>query len=404
MIRSALLFLFLVGSLTPLIRAQGPACTQYNVWGIGGFAGFGPDPDYSSAYPTIAAFEAQYGGAGPICTTSWYTEAPPGNWIFTCRSTAWSCKPQSPPVGGPSCPDCGEPISVANGNISIQETDVRVPGLGGGLTLTRTYNSTWPCFYICIPQSGAFGTGWRSTYEESLGASLGAVDGYVEYNRADGSIWAFASYGNPPVFHLIAPTNVPSVTLTVQASPPSWTITFENGEQRAFNGLFGGPLSAIVDRNGNTTTLTYTNVGSDSFPRYVLTTVTDPAGRHLNFSYAGGFCCQVSNVTSDPGTGINITYAYEMHYLGDLYTGPVLTKVTQSDNTSLSFAYDGFFNVTSVTDTYGKALESHLDGLLGCNVGLSSSRANGADALTLSFPNMYSYCSPGGVGYPAGGQ
>jgi hypothetical protein len=97
-------------------------------------------------------------------------------------------------------------------------------------------------------------------------------------------------------------------------------------------------------------------------------------------------------------------YAYQMQYLGDLYSGPVLTTVTQSDTTSLNFTYDPFFDVTSVTDNYGKILESHVTGKFGCNVGLTSSRANGADALTLSFPNMYSYCSPGGVGYPMAAQ
>jgi YD repeat-containing protein len=249
-----------------------------------------------------------------------------------------------------------------------------------------------------------FGAGWRSTYEESL--SVGTADGYILYSRADGSTWAFASYGNPPTFNLIAPTNIPLVTLTEQGTTsPVWTITFENGEQRVFNGLYGGPLSAIVDRNGNTTTLTYTQSQHGTFTSTQLTTVTDPAGRHLNFAYNGSDLSLVSNITSDPGSGINIAYTYAQCYqfgcpldiFGDL---PVLTQVTQSDNTFITFDYSPGLMITSVNDMNGKVLEAHNFGLNGCNAGLTSSQANGVDALTLLFPNISSYCNPGGVGYP----
>lgn len=400
MARRILLILALLSALSLPLWAQGETCVQIHTWELSGGAGCGQHP--SDGWVQVMKYDqATYGGAGPNCT---YTPNPyfAGCWEGDCYSTGWSCKPSSAPVSGSSCPDCGEPISLANGNVSIRETDVRIPGLGSGLTLTRTWNSTWPCYFICQPQSHMFGTDWRSTYEESL--SVGP-NGTMTYSHADGSMWSFAFYGNPGTFHLIAPTNVPLVTLTEQGTTsPTWTVTFENGEQRVFNGLYGGPLSAIVDRNGNTTTLTYTNISPKSIPLNLLTTVTDPAGRHLNFTYASPVnLTVVSSVTSDPGTGINVTYTYALQTLGDLYSGPVLTKVTQSDNSTLNFTYDPYFNITNVTDTDGKVLESHVYGVGGCNAGLSSSRANGVDALTVSFPNMYYYCSPGGVGYPSPG-
>jgi hypothetical protein len=88
--------------------------------------------------------------------------------------------------------------------------------------------------------------------------------------------------------------------------------------------------------------------------------------------------------------------------LGDLYQGPILNQVTQSDNTTLNFTYDQDFNITNVADMQGKVLEAHVYGFIPCTAGLSSSRANGVDSLTLFFPNMYSYCDGGGVGYPLG--
>lgn len=281
-----LVLLVLIGSLSAPLWAQGNTCRLVQAWGMSGNAGCLPDvPPTPGWIQTMEEQQALYGGAGPTC---WYRQNGPNTeypncFYGECHSTMWTCKPPSPPVSGPSCPDCGLPISLANGNVSIQETDVRLPGLGGGITLTRTWNSTWPCYFFCLPAAGMFGTDWRSTYEESI--SVGP-NGTMTYSRADGSMWSFAAYGNnpnPSPFHLIAPSNVPPVTLTAQGA--TWTVTFQNGEQRVFSGVSGGPLSAIIDRNGNTTSLAYTNFGTVSAPINLLTTVTDPAGRHLNFTY-----------------------------------------------------------------------------------------------------------------------
>lgn len=52
-----------------------------------------------------------------------------------------TCDPCASAKGRPSA---GAPISLATGNTYIQQTDIRIPGLGGGLTLARTWNSKWP--------------------------------------------------------------------------------------------------------------------------------------------------------------------------------------------------------------------------------------------------------------------
>ena len=401
MIARMVTLLLLIGTLSLPVWAQGQSCTEYWTWGMSGALCPGDSKD-----EMIANAQATWGGAGPSCTVTPNINGGDCK-VIECHSVGWTCKPSSPPVSGPTCPDCGAPIGLANGNVSIQEADVRIPGLGGGLTLTRSWNSTWPCYFICIPEGLMFGADWRSTYDESL--SPGPDGSTMTYRRADGSIWSFAFYGSSgtTTFHVIAPSNAPVVTLTEQVtSPLTWTLTFKNGEQRIFNGLYGGPLSAIVDRNGNTTTLAYTNIGTTEFPFNVLTTVTDPAGRHLYFHHdspvASGL---VSSVTSDLATGINVSYTYAMDssWLLGIAFGPmpILTQVTQSDATTLNFAYDVSLNITTVTDKNGKVLESHDYALPGCNAGLTSSRANGVDALTLTFPNMVNYCSFGGVGYPA---
>lgn len=128
--------------------------------------------------------------------------------------------------------------------------------------------------------------------------------------------------------------------------------------------------------------------------------MTDPAGRHLSFTYGlANFPYQVTQVTSDPGSGIKLTYTYGTWYW---LTGatPILTQVTQADNTVVTFTYDSNSLITSVNDTNGKVLESHTYADA-CNAGLSSSRANGVDALTISyFPNFQYYCGFSGIGVP----
>jgi YD repeat-containing protein len=254
-----------------------------------------------------------------------------------------------------------------------------------------------------------FGTQWRSTYEEQV--SVG-YDGTMKYARADGSVWSFAPYGNPLVYHLIAPGDVQAATLTEQVSTAqstaSWTVTFENGEKRVFNGLYasygnglsGGPLTAIIDRNGNTTMLAYAALNPGNLVTYLLATVTDPAGRHLNFTYGSNYPSLVTGVTSDPGSGINVTYTYGTGIAPGLVSVPILTQVTQADNTFVTFTYDANLLITSVNDTHGKVLESHTY-VDFCNAGLSSSRANSVDALAISyFANFLYYCSPLGIGTP----
>jgi YD repeat-containing protein len=157
-----------------------------------------------------------------------------------------------------------------------------------------------------------------------------------------------------------------SATMLVQTSQ-NWTLTFTNGEKRYFNSTSGN-LVSIVDRNGNTTQLSY-----DSINR--LVTVTDPASRHLYFSYASGSSYLVTSVTSD--FGVSLSYAYD--------TQGRLIQVTNPDLSTIAFSYDSNSFISSVTDSQGKILESHTYDSVGR--GLSGSRANGVDAVTVSYGN-----------------
>jgi YD repeat-containing protein len=282
------------------------------------------------------------------------------------RVTDPTCPPPKAPKEKNCCPTCGgcgnsagAPISLVNGNTYIVQTDVKVPGLSDGLVLSRNWNSKWPSTQSAF-QVGLFGPNWRSTYEERI---FVGSDNYVKYARSDGSFWSFAC----PTWTscgLVAPANV-TATLSVGSNYSNWTVTFQNGEKRVFSYL-SGSLTSIIDRNGNTTQLTY-----DALNRPV--TVADPGGRHLYFTYASNSSYLVTGVSSD--VGISLSYAYDSQGR--------LSQVTKPDLTTLSFAYDSNSLITTVTDSAGKILESHTYDSQGR--GLTSSRANGVEGVTVSY-------------------
>ena len=283
-----------------------------------------------------------------------------GPWSELCYVPTYQCSPAP-------CPTCnggaaGSPIDLASGNTYIEESDVRLPGLGGGITLARTWNSQNPGF-------GMFGQGWTSNVEERV--YVGA-DNLIKQLRGDGSVWSFgfSSYGNDnsTANYLLAGPRNGSVTALVD--PTKWTLTLKSGEQKTYDRNSGSLLSSS-DRNGNTTAFSY-----DSSNR--LVTVTDPASRHLYFAYTsfmvGGISVSlVTSVTSD--FGVSLSYQYD--------TSGRLVKVIKPDNTFITLEYGSANFITAVKDSDGKVLEAHTYDSQGR--GLTSSRAGGVEAVTVSY-------------------
>ncbi len=376
-----LALLLLLASLSTSASAQGSGACSPGVpitWALSAGAGNGGSPVFwplTSTDDEMNNFQQESGGVGPFCSAINVGNESYTAWSGVCCSLKWATTNPPPPVGGCSgtC-TAGEPIDLSSGNTYIEQTDIRIPGLGGGLTLTRTWNS--------MGGSGTMFPGWRSNFEEQV---LPSEDGTMKYVRGDGSVWSFGYYGG--AFHLIAPGNGQATLTEVQTpgSPPTaWVVTFQNGEQRVFTIMppfydqyqhyqnTNGLLTSIIDRNGHTTTLTY-QINQGGYPGPLLA-VTDPVGRNLYFTYSGA---AVTNVTSD--SGISLTYAYAQ--VGGYIR---LFQVTEPDATFLTYNYDTFGNIISVADINGKLLESHTYDAL--HRGLSSSRANGVEALAVTYP------------------
>ena len=293
--------------------------------------------------------------------------------IGHCKVNTNLCPPPKATPENPRCIECekraatgGRPINLANGNVYIDQVDVSVPGLGGGLKLVRSWNSLWPPSQSFYRTAGMFGPNWRSNFEERI---FVGDDSYIKYARGDGNFWSFGYAGSN--WLAAAPANA-SAVLTQTST--NWVLTFKSGEKRLFD-LASGWLTAIVDRNGNTTSLSY-----DGMNR--LTTVTDPASRHLTFTYASSSSYQVIGVSSD--VGLSLSYSYDGN--------GVLSQVTKPDQSKWVFEYDNHPYwwpntpnpfIIAVKDESGKVLESHTYDCYGR--GLSSSRANGVEFLSVLY-------------------
>jgi YD repeat-containing protein len=265
------------------------------------------------------------------------------------------------------CPQCeattGSPINLTNGNVWIERQDYSIPGLGGGLSLSRTWNSLWRTNDTTLPPTGMFGDSWRSTYEERL---FVIDSNNTKYVRSNGDLWYFV-WNNAANAYLVAQPVNQHATLTFNVSTGLYTLTFADGSKENFNNT--GYLTALVDRNGNQTSVTY-----DGSHR--ITRVTDAASRSLNFGYTdANNPNQTTSVTDAVGTVA--TYIYG--------TSSQLTKATYADGSFNTFNYDagGQLLITSVTDSQAKVLEAHTYDLN--HRGLTSSRANGVDSVTVNY-------------------
>jgi len=263
------------------------------------------------------------------------------------------------------CTDCelvaGQPINLATGDVWISKTDYAVPGLGRGLSLTRTWNSLWaqnaPPFL-----AGMFGAGWTSDFEERL-QTLDTT--HLRYWLSSGNAWVFQTSCSGCSYTVAAPLNE-HASLTYNTSTALYTLTFIDGTIKTFNST--GYLTALTDRNGNKTVITYDNSQR-------ISKVTAPGGQSLTFSYGNSTYVNLATAAQD-SVGTVATFAY---------SGSQMIQVAYPDGGQLNYAYDANENISSVTDAFGKILETHTYDSGGR--GLTSARANGVDLVTVQYPS-----------------
>jgi RHS repeat-associated protein len=158
-----------------------------------------------------------------------------------------------------------DPAAYHSGQLSHSHTDIAIPGKGVPLEFTRYYTSNRDSL-----APGSIGDRWFNNYESKLTL---LTSGSVLARYPDGSSVSFALSGgvySPPtgIHDGLVKNGDNTYTLTTKA-------------QIKYNYDTNGRLTSIVDRDSNTTSLSYNSLGQ-------LSTVTDPGGRQLTFTYETG--------------------------------------------------------------------------------------------------------------------
>jgi RHS repeat-associated protein len=234
------------------------------------------------------------------------------------------------PAGSAGQPN--QQVNTETGNLYLAYTDYVVPGRGLSFTFTRSYNSL-------DTYSGPLGIGWTHSYNIILTVLPG---GNVKIKDADGHEVIFALSGGsytPP------PGDFDVLTM----GTATFILTRPNQTQFIFN--FAGQLISIVDRNGNTQTLTYTGGN--------LTQLTDTSGRIFTFAYDTSQ--HLTSLSAPPVSGNPIVIHYTVsssltssqdangHTTSYSYSSGILTSITDpSSKPALAVAYTGG-SVTTLT-------------------------------------------------------
>ncbi|HJX92523.1 MAG TPA: RHS repeat-associated core domain-containing protein [Pyrinomonadaceae bacterium] len=247
----------------------------------------------------------------------------------------------------------GEPVNVTNGNVYLQQTDYRLPGVGEGLEITRTFNSR-------MKRAGLFGYGWSSILDESISAYDALT---LRLNMADGRAVYFTRPSTSDPFVPARPLDFHGTL--VKNVDNTYTLTYKDGRVHQFN--TDGTLVSYADRNNNTVSLTYT-AGQP-------TAITDAAGRTVTIAYDGSG--SIGSLSDSAGTIATYTHWF----------WGILTNVAYPDGSQFTFSgsFDGnYFLLSSVNDALGNVVESHTYDTQGRAL-TSEVAGNGTEKYTLNY-------------------
>lgn len=261
--------------------------------------------------------------------------------LYGLRDFSWHM-PNGGPGGNPGCKGgCGcngpSPVNYATGIKMETTTDISFEGARGRLQLTRYYTSdnSGLAFF------GRFGRGVHDNYEVALTGSwnVGGAGRVIMPDEQTGRLFSYARTDVDGSLVFTSTGTISQLGDTVRRfSGGILEYRFVDGRVMRFD--TGGRMTAMADRNGNTTTLAYT--GSR------LTSVTDAVGRAITFTYDGsGFV----HTATDP-LGRTWTYAY-----GN-FEGIVgfLASVTDPADKVTNYSYAGA-RLSSVTDPRGNVVK-----------------------------------------------
>jgi RHS repeat-associated protein len=220
-------------------------------------------------------------------------------------------------------------VNVTNGNLEVQQDDLKVKGTGLNLQVSRTYNNL-------SANTADLGNSWVMDGGRDVGLLLFA-DGSAGFYGPTGYQIPFIKNSDGS---FTPPTGI-DATLQ-QNTDGTFTLTFNvSGEKLNFTS--GGFLVSEVDKSANKISFAYTSSN-------LLSSITDTQGRVTTFTYGkSGF---ISSMTDSASRLYQ--YAYDRYNNLVTYTDPA-GKVTQ-------FGYDAYANLVQITDPNGNLTKLTYDG------------------------------------------
>lgn len=219
-----------------------------------------------------------------------------------------------PKIAGPN----GLWVNSYNGVLFFGQTDIETQNTQAPMQLRFYYNSS------ATSSDYGYGLGFSLGYE--MRYRINEIDGVV-IETGDGRTDTYAKYGKD----YQAPAGVFSKVEEYEYN--KFVLTEKTGEKYFFDDAKYGKLTALTDRNGNRTTLTY----QDS----LLTKIEDAFGHSITLSYRDGL---LTSATASFHNG-SITYEYDGLRR--------LKKRTDALGNSTLYGYDKQNRINEITDANG---------------------------------------------------
>jgi len=290
--------------------------------------------------------------------------------------------------GCDSCP-CSRgsnPVDFSTGIKFESVTDLSFGGARGGITLSRFYSSDNSAQAIL----GRFGRGWKDNFDIQLTGTwtVGGAGRVINPEEQTGRLFNYTQTDSDGALVFSTTQAVGQIGNVVRKlTNGTFEYRYDSGTIMRFNSA--GRLTAIVDRNGNTTSLTYSGSNltqiTDPVGRTVtltydgsnrVTTVTDPIGRQWRYTYDPSVAFGILGTVTDPLGGVT-RYGYTNLRLSTITDprGNVVKRITYNsagrvisqqfaDGGTELYEYTlsgGIVTESTVTDPLGKKVARRLN-------------------------------------------
>ena len=221
-------------------------------------------------------------------------------------------------------------VNQYTGNLVWVHNDIGFGGNRMPVTINHIYNVSESNLNLL-----GLGYGWRTNFNQFV-YQWNQDSSYYLWEDADGTIHYFSydSYGT------YKDEDGLELTLTTTGSgTTTYCITDNNGNKSYFDAY--GRLSRLENNQATPSSI---NITYRTTSGYLISSITDGAGRVYSFEYSGD---NLLSRISYMGTGSS-----EVSYVTFGYTGSNLTSITDKDGETTAYEYNGHL-LTSATDIDG---------------------------------------------------